>query len=538
MPKVLIVGGGAAGMAAATRLLERGFDVHLLEQNDFLGGKLGTHACPELVPRRGSGDMHEHCYHMYLNWYHNFWSLMDEIGTISKWMPMPMIGYRRPGATRTAAGLTNAGSLSTVVQNMMSGVASPADMFLYSYALIDLLGQPSGPGSQLEQTSVANFLNGRGYSTTGSTAAATRTLAEAFASPSYLSSTRSYQSLVKYGFRHPVPSMWLLTENTETGIFDPWKKYLEQKYPDKFKIEMHRRVDALHVQNGNIVRVTVSALTQNTTIKRGHSVEPVNSTDILVDDIILAVPPGSLGRLVSKEISAIAPGLAGVRKLRSEPMISLDLYFKRRLPEMTKSITVLLDSAHNLTLLDTSLVWNNPDGKTFLNVIASDADTLVDYRDEDIRDILLDELARFLPFKLGNLKLKAADRDDDVDYDRTHTQTNVGEELFVNQVGSWEYRPTAICPIDNLFIAGDFCQSFIDVVTIEGAVVTGLLAAEAVRAKHGIGAPIEIVTPESYPPGLMAAVANLARPAAFAAKAVSMAESGMRGAFSRLFPNG
>jgi NADPH-dependent 2,4-dienoyl-CoA reductase/sulfur reductase-like enzyme len=43
MPQVSIIGAGIAGLAAAFRLLQRGFDVSLLEQNSFLGGKLGAH---------------------------------------------------------------------------------------------------------------------------------------------------------------------------------------------------------------------------------------------------------------------------------------------------------------------------------------------------------------------------------------------------------------------------------------------------------------------------------------------------------------
>ena len=74
MPEVIIVGSGLAGMSAATRLMEQGFDITLYEQNNFLGGKLGAYRVG------GKSDPHEHCYHMYLNWYNNFWQLMKEIG--------------------------------------------------------------------------------------------------------------------------------------------------------------------------------------------------------------------------------------------------------------------------------------------------------------------------------------------------------------------------------------------------------------------------------------------------------------------------
>ena len=86
---------------------------------------------------------------------------------------------------------------------MLNGVASPADQFLSAYSLLDLIGTQSMSGAVLEQTSVSNFFRSRSYSTEGSIAASARTLAEAFASPSYLSSARSYQSLIKYGYPDP-----------------------------------------------------------------------------------------------------------------------------------------------------------------------------------------------------------------------------------------------------------------------------------------------------------------------------------------------
>jgi len=240
-------------------------------------------------------------------------------------------------------------------------------------------------------------------------------------------------------------------------------------------------------------------------------------------------PPGPLGRLVSPDVAACAPKLETVRLLRSEPMISLDAYFKCKIPGLTNSITLLEESKYTLSLLDISQVWSDwpKRGGTALNVISSNADLIADYPKNVILDLMLKELQRFLDFKLG-----------DVDYARCHVQTNVGEELFVNQVGSWNNRPKATCEIPNLFLAGDFCQTFIDVVTVEGAVVSGLLAAEALRRKRKIGAPIDIIRPDSYPAFLPAALAAALRPAAFAAKAVSMADSMMRANFSRIFPNG
>jgi Flavin containing amine oxidoreductase len=537
MPEVIIVGSGLAGISAATRLMEQGFDITLYEQNDFLGGKLGSHRDSE------EDNPHEHCYHMYLNWYNNFWQFMREIGAYDKFIPSQVIGYRRPGDKQTRQGLTNAGSVSTILTNMFNGVAPPADQFISAYSLLDLIGTQAMSGKILEQTSVNNFFRTRGYSTDASIDVSTRTLAEAFASPSYLSSARSYQSLIKYGYRDPTPSLWLLTQNTNDAIFEPWGKHLQARAKElgrSFEIQRHTRIEKLHLKHGEVRELTIGTVRINPTTERGAPVEATDLRKVEVrGELLLAVPPRALGRLVCPEIAARAPALEKVRLLRSEPMISLDLYFKRKIPGLNNTITVLLDSNYTLSLLDNSLVWTDPPaGGSFLNVISSNADLIVDYPNHVILDIVLKELQRFLDFKFDPNAGDQESRDDDVDYARCHVQTNVGEELFVNQVGSWDNRPKATCEIANLFLAGDFCQTFVDVVTVEGAVVSGLNAAEALRRKCGIGKPIDIVRPESYPAALPAMLALAMRPAAFAAKAVSVADSMVRSQFSRMFPNG
>ena len=120
MPEVIVIGSGLAGMSAATRLMEQGFDITLYEQNNFLGGKLGAHRDSH------TPDPHEHCYHMYLNWYNNFWQFMSEIGAIDKFVPSPVIGCRFSGDKQTRPYLTNPGSPATILTNMLNGVASPA----------------------------------------------------------------------------------------------------------------------------------------------------------------------------------------------------------------------------------------------------------------------------------------------------------------------------------------------------------------------------------------------------------------------------
>ena len=497
--QVIVVGAGLAGLAAADRLLERGFHVRLLDAKPFLGGKLGAH--------RRDGDWHEHAYHMYLNWYHNFWEFMDEIGVRQNFEAMPtmnLIKRDRPGQHFE---LTNFGSLASMCKNVFSGVASPPDMFLYAYSLFDLISRPVCRPRQFDDTSVYGFMMSRPYMTPGAMRGSTRTLAEAFACPSYLSSARSYRTFVSYGFRLPSPSMWLLRGNTHDYIFAPWLKHLQDLSGARFRFEPHTRVEELVVANGRIENLRIHHETHHA----GQNAHTAEAREIRVEgDLILAVPPQPLGSLVSYAVAQLAPRLANVRRLHTESMISLDVYFRRRLPNVPRGIVVLLNSRYKLSFLDQSQIWRDWHGGTFLNVVVSDSDTILSYEPDQIVDLVLHELRHYLAF-------------DPADIDHTNVRKNLDEGLFINEVGSWDYRPAAKTAIPNLFIAGDFCRTVVDVVTIEAAVVSGLDAAEAVRRKHGVGAPIRIEHPKTYPTAPLATLALAELPYAFAAKALSIA---------------
>ncbi|HEY1447107.1 MAG TPA: FAD-dependent oxidoreductase, partial [Caulobacteraceae bacterium] len=63
-------------------------------------------------------------------------------------------------------------------------------------------------------------------------------------------------------------------------------------------------------------------------------------------------------------------------------------------------------------------------------------------------------------------------------------QSNDSNRLFVNDVGSWQWRPVATYPtLERVFIAGDFCQTDVDMATVEAAIQSGLAAAQAVQAR-------------------------------------------------------
>jgi uncharacterized protein with NAD-binding domain and iron-sulfur cluster len=526
MPQVSIIGAGIAGLAAALRLVQRGFDVSLLEQNSFLGGKLGAHQ------RDKGDDFHEHSYHMYLNWYHNFWNIVDEAGVRGAFFPQPVTAYLPPMNNGKPARLietTDVGAVGTTLQNMFSGLRCPPDMYIYSYSLLDLIATPAWRHERLQDTSVLAFMNSRAYMTDQAMSIQQDMLAKAFASPSFLTASSTFRRFLAYGLQCPSPMMWLLRGNTQEALIGPLEAYIDRTARERgcrFEVLRMHALTRLEVDgSGRIIRLHGREHSDPSRLGASHELgggrEFVRDVD---GNVILAVPPQAVARLVDEAVYRHAPELGNVRKLRSTPMISMDLYFTRTLPGLPAVIVNLQDSEFDLSFLDTSQAWGIG-GNTVLNVVASDAQAIAHYDHAMLKELLTDVLSQYIPFEQA-----------DIDHARTYLQTNLREPLFTNEVGSDQLRPHTECGIANLFMAGDFTHNPIDVVTIEAAVVSGLQAAEAVRRRARVGQPIEIALPSTASEIALLPFKVAGAPYAYAAKAMSVSSRWLWGAFREMFP--
>jgi NAD(P)-binding Rossmann-like domain/Flavin containing amine oxidoreductase len=524
MAEVMIVGAGIAGLTAALRLLQRSFRLTLLDQDNFIGGKWGAHK----HPTKPVQDYHEHCYHMFMNWYNNFWEIADELGVRDRFEPRHSLKYLRRDEFPRTTEIRDVGSLASMWHNLFSGVQPLPDMFIYGYSLIDLLATEFYRREFLDQYPVNGFMRSRLYATDAAASQHQSTLAKAFACPSYSTAASTYRNFIKYSFRHPVPMMWVLKGDCYTAFLADLQRKLES-YGDLFQYRMLHRVDRIVLDADRRV-----ASLEWARLAESPSIEPVMDAHVLErsstgigrnGDVILAIPHGALGRLIDEHVYRAAPELGKVWRLRSEAMVSVDLYFKKRLSNIPRDHVVLLGSEYDLTFIDNSQLWPNEDA-TFLNLVGSECDELsglpaqrddgtIDIeRRETVLDYLITELRHYLP---GVFDLA------DIDIARTYVQTNTGDRLVVNDVGSWQFRPRTTCRIPNLFIAGDFVQTPIDVVTIEGAVVSGLRAAEQVRQRQGVGEPIHVTWPDAYPDLAVEALRLAGMPYAYVAKLAALA---------------
>lgn len=525
MKKVTIVGAGVAGMSAALRLLERGFHVTLYEQDDFVGGMLHSYWDEVTQTRR------EHSYHMFPNFYFNFWTIAEQIGIQNNFTPREAFRFLRGDELDRLPAMFNPSGPQDFLRNMDSGAAPPPDLFIYMYSMIDMLAEPEHKHDLLDTYSVNGFLHSRPYMTRIA-ADLHQTLWETvWAISSYQASAKSYRTFVKYTNRYSVPEFFLLAGNKWEYLMEPWLDTLEafNKVGEEKQFErkmLHRLTKVVpDPKKSRIASLEFDIVNRSPSVNDTWEVTDTVTHDVSGEDVILAVTPGAIKRLVKDEFYDAAPHLGEVQYLQAEPMGALQLYLNCHLAKLPKDVTDFEGAKYYMTFLDYTQLWRDikHSGKdheppnTFLYVTCSDVVSLLSVPPEkrypkghkleyqlilDLKhpttaiEYVLNEVLEHLPVTLEHIDLR-----------KTAFDMNTGEELFANMVGSWERRPETETPLHNLWMAGTYVKNLMDVSTIEGAVMSGLNAAEAIRAKRAPKQPaITVLEPRAFPPELFQAL--------------------------------
>lgn len=533
-PQVTVAGGGIAGLSAALRLAERGYRVKVIEPTDRLGGNLGS--------RSGVGGVEHDVYpHMYLNWYRNLWRLLGDVTGAdpkSSFTPYETVWQLRRDEYPRFAGTRDAYSpwnLAHVLENLRSGVAPPADMFVFGYASVDLLAERMHTTVQLDEMSVSAFLHARPYMTDRAAEAYNSFITAVWALPSYLTSATDYQEYLEYCLADPTPAFWLPRGPAGKVVIEPLVAALRSagvEIVQGVRVAgvscRERRVEEIELERGGVDPVSGEWTASGSDSERAWR-EPV-------DELILAVPPMDLSRLVRTgdtggRIVELAPKMAELSTLRAHPIPIVHLYLKRKLRSLPAEPVGLSGSSLALAFTDISQTWSGVDAfrdRTVLALSSSDPYGLPRTSPEDDAMAMLREAAAYLDFDPGAAWGASAE----IDWDRTRYSSNADAKLFINAVGTDPWRPPTRCEgIANLSFAGDFCASKIGMTTIESAVTSGLEAARVIVDRRGFGEPVQVLQPRSLPTALYLWLRYALGPYAAYAKAWSMADdcaSGLR----------
>ncbi len=512
--KVAVLGGGMAGLSAAHELVERGFEVTVYERK-ALGGKARSIPVPGSA-RGGRRKLPgEHGFRFFPGFYHHIPDTMARIpfGTnengvfdnlVNAGIPLfPRAGGRDDqnlfGLIPDPRHLATPAALRRFVINELLGgqMIAPHETAYFATRLVVFLSScDERRMGEWEKTSWWDFVRADKHSAEYQTVAARGLTRSLVAAKEEIASTRTIGNMAE-AFLYAIagigtngrPADQILNGPTNEVWIDPWLQLLRGK---GVRFERDTTVTGLKVAGGRITGARASTATGPKTIE--------------ADWFVSAMPVERVTRLLSPAVLRADPSLEGLTGLVTDWMNGIQFYLKRP-ATITTGHLAFLDSPWSLTGILQGGHWTNDfaatygDGKAVdcLSVDVSDWTTpgilygkpanrctKAEVRAEvwaQLKASLEDTGSSVLPDDI----LHSSFLDPAIKWDPVSRRNSNDEPLLINTVDSYQARPTARTTISNLFMAGDFCRTNVDLATMEGANESGRQAANAILDESGVG---------------------------------------------------
>ncbi|HEX8742226.1 MAG TPA: FAD-dependent oxidoreductase [Thermoleophilaceae bacterium] len=511
--RVAVLGGGMAGLAAAHELAERGFEVTVYERK-ALGGK--ARSIP--VPGTAGGGRRplpgEHGFRFFPGFYHHVPNTMRRIPVRGNangvWDNLrdadesasPRANGRAdaqlfgafpdPNEARTPDGLRRILVEEIVKQQ---GVPPHEAEFFANRVMVFLTSSEERRYGQWEHTTWWDFVRAEGKSEEYRRIVARGLTRSLVAAKETVASTRTIGNMAE-AFVMNIMQRGndgqldrVLNAPTNEAWIDPWVVHLKRL---GVRFRVGHRVEALNVRGGRIE----SARARDA---RGRT------RTIEADWFVSAMPAERARKLLSRKLLALDPELEGIRELFVDWMNGIQYYLRRPVDTVHGHLT-FPDSQWALTALTQAQFWDHHDfardygdgaAVDCLSVDVSDWDTPGMIYGKPAKQCTREEIAREVWMQI---KAHLEDNGENVLPDdvlhswfldpaiawSARKGRNLNDEpLLVNTVGSWERRPAARTAVPNLFLAGDYVQTDIDLATMEGANESGRAAVNALLDASG-----------------------------------------------------
>jgi len=426
MPRVLIAGGGLAGLAAAAALGGAGFEVELFEARPFLGGRATSYT----LPSEEGGEVIDNCQHVLLACFTNLLNLYQRLGVRDRIRFFREFRFVEPGgrvsvlgAGRLPAPLHFAGSFARL------RFLSLKDKLSLARGLM-ALARERGRRTDLDRITMLEWLR------------------EKRQTPGAIG--RFWQQVLVSAINEDLDRM-----AAGYGFQVLWQGFLAHPDAHRMGLSTVPLGELYAVRDLANASVHLKAPVECFGIEDGRVLAArVEGQPVAADYYVSALP--------FERVGAVAPGLGlDVSAFEHSPITEIHLWFDR--PVM---------GFPHATLLDRTIQWafNKSEGR-YVQLVVSASRSLVEMSRQEIIGLALGEFAEFFP-AAGQARLLKA-----------HVVKEV-RATFSARPGLEARRPAARTGIPNLFLAGDWTRTGWPA-TMEGAVRSGYLAAEAVAEAAG-----------------------------------------------------
>jgi uncharacterized protein with NAD-binding domain and iron-sulfur cluster len=510
---VAVLGGGMAGLTAAHELAERGFDVTVFEPK-ALGGK--ARSIP--VPGTGAGGRAdlpgEHGFRFFPGFYHHVPDSMrrtpfgDNVNGVWDNLVAAEGGKFLRGGDRADAfifgigpdpqALTTVDGLRRYLTESLKGQDVPPDELAYfvERLMVFVTSSDERRFGQWENVSWWAFVGAATRSPDYQHVIAAGLTRNLVAAKETVASTRTIGHMGEafvynmMGQGNDGALDRVLDLPTNEAWIDPWVATLRGlgvRFVEGYGLS------AYEMSGGRVSAVQVQDAAGNRTRHEA-------------DWFVSAMPVERARTFFTTGMRALDPALARLDRLQTDWMVGIQYYLREKVALVRGHIT-FIDSPWALTGLTQGQFWSDRDfardygdgtAVDSLSVDISNWDAPGMLFDKPAKECSPDEVAREVLAQIryhhtaGDLLpegiVDSWFLDPGVQYDAA-TRRNANETpLLVNTAGSWNNRPGVRSKIANLFLAGDYVQTDIDLATMEGANESGRKAANAILTSAGSNA--------------------------------------------------
>ncbi len=506
--RVAVMGGGMAGLTAAHELAERGFDVTVYEPSAW-GGKARS------IPVHGTGrggrrDLPgEHGFRFFPGFYHHVPNTMRRIpfkgGTVGDNLANATGAKFLRGGGRADGFIFGIGpdpqqvltvdGLRRYLMDNLSGSTVPPHELAYfvTRLLVFLTSSDARRLGQWEHISWWDYVGADRRSKEYQTVLAAGLTRSLVAAKETIASTRTIGNMGE-AFVYNIMGRGadghldrVLDLPTNEAWIDPWMRHLKSL---GVTFVRGQGLERYEVKGGRI---------RAAWLRSGAG----RRTRIETDWYVNAMPVEQVTKTFTPELLRADPSLRRLRQLFPDWMVGIQ-YFLRKPVELTPGHVTFIDAPWALTGLTQGQFWEDRTIKR-------------DYGNGDVVDILSVDISNWDAPGLVNRKTAKRSRPHEIAQEvlaqiRYHDTARAAlpkdaihswfldpgikwnpergrntnrTPLLINTVGSWEDRPEATTKIPNLFLAGDYVRTDIDLATMEGANESARVASNAILDAFG-----------------------------------------------------
>ncbi|WP_058867830.1 FAD-dependent oxidoreductase [Chloracidobacterium thermophilum] len=448
MKKILIAGGGLAGLAAAYDMTQAGCQVELFESRPVLGGKVSSW-------KDADGDWIESGLHVFFGCYEELFKLMRAVGadTYLRWKA-PVCHFTLPeGVTYDIVSWRGLPFPLHLLPNLVTASQfSLGEKLAYGRALLPVLFGDSRYADAQDELSYADWhrQQGVGNNLLGGMLLP-QTLALKFLPPEELSAQVVLNVFRLFLRRDDGFQVAFLEGSPEECLVQPLVQAITRA--------------GGHVHTGRkVTRIELDAAGH----VRGFVVDGTLHTG---DAYLCALPVHQMNRLIPAAWRAQYPYFEHLRHFVGVPVMNVQLWLDGRLTERDN----LLFGGAGLTPVYADMRLTTPryapaSGNTLLEAVVAPARELMALSDAEVVAAVWERMKSYYPTVAPHLNIVKS------------SVVRIRQSVYHPKPGLERYRPTQASPVPNFFLAGGFTRGHRFFDSMEGAVASGRLAAKAMLA--------------------------------------------------------